>query len=190
MGYLEPVTEGLLVDLVAVSAYEVGRSQVIIPQRVDAERSGGREQGVPPPPSSPKPKGRLVEGGADFAAAIENAPQEHRPELRRLYEWAVRLEQEGLARLCTYHGIARRWTLLPRLPGEKAGLVTVWNEGGAYLQFWRSVFERRAPESLSRVEQVAPVQVGQGNTTREVSDELLEALTDAYQEAASGKIGG
>jgi len=41
-----------------------------------------------------------------------------------------------------------------------------------------------------RVERVAPVRVGQGNTTYEVSDELLEALTDAYREAALGKIGG
>jgi hypothetical protein len=34
------------------------------------------------------------------------------------------------------------------------------------------------------------VQVGQGNTIYEVSDELLKALTDAYREAASGKISG
>ena len=46
------------------------------------------------------------------------------------------------------------------------------------------------PETLSRVERIAPVQIGQGTTTREISDELLEALTDAYREAASGKIGG
>jgi hypothetical protein len=188
VGYLESVTDGLLIDLVAVSAYEVGGSQVVIPQRVDAERqdAGGGVQ----PPSPPKPKGHLVEGGADFAAVIEESPQEHRPQLRRLYEWAVGLEKEGLVRLNTYHGIAHRWTLLPRLPAEKAGLVTIWNEGGAYLQFWRSVFERRAPNSLARVEQVTPVRIGQGNTTREVSDELLEALTDAYREAASGKIKG
>ncbi len=58
------------------------------------------------------------------------------------------------------------------------------------LQFWRSVFERRAPESLSRVEEVATAQVGQGTITYEVGDGLLEALTDAYREAASGRIGG
>ena len=74
--------------------------------------------------------------------------------------------------------------------GTFAGLVTIWNEGGAYLQFWRSVFERRAPDGLPRVELLAPVGVGQGNTTREVSDGLLEALADAHREAASGKIGG
>ncbi len=35
---------------------------------------------------------------------------------------------------------------------------------------------------------IATLKVGQGNTTREISDELLEALTDTYREAASGKI--
>ena len=187
VGYLESMTEGVLVDLIAVSAYEVDGTQVVVPQRVDAEQQHNKERGIHPPSKS-KPKGHLAVGGEDFAAVIEESPQEHQPELRRLYEWAVHLEEEGLAQLSTYHGIALRWTLLPRLPGEKAGLVTIWNEGGAYLQFWRSVFERRAPENLPRVEQVAPVQIGQGNTTREVSDELLEVLTDAYREAASGKI--
>ena len=188
VGHLESVTDGLLVDLIAVSAYKVNGSQVVIPQRVGAEQpvNGSGNEGS----SLSRPKGRLVEGGIDFAAAIEEAPREHRNELRRLYEWAVRLEQEGLVRLQTYHGVARRWTLLPRLPTEKAGLVTTWDEGGAYNQFWRSVFERRAPGSLPRVEQVAPVRLGQGNTSRGVSDELLEALTDAYREAASGKING
>jgi hypothetical protein len=69
-------------------------------------------------------------------------------------------------------------------------LVTICNDCGTpSLQSWRSVFARGAPENLPRVEQVVPVQVGQGNTTYEVSDELLEALTDAYRGAASGKVG-
>jgi hypothetical protein len=51
------------------------------------------------------------------------------------------------------------------------------------------VFERRAPENLPRVEQLAPVRIGQGTVTYEISEELLEALTDAYREAVSGKIG-
>jgi len=44
---------------------------------------------------------------------------------------SVSLEREGLVHLSTYHGVAHRWTLLPRLRTEKAGLVTNWNEGGA-----------------------------------------------------------
>lgn len=76
-------------------------------------------------------------------------------------------------------------------PGRvRESLVIIYNyAGAASLQFWRSVFERRAPENLPRVEQVAPVPVGKGNTTAEVSDELLETLIDAYREAASSRIG-
>ena len=188
VGYLESVTEELLIYLIAVSAYEVGGSQVLVPQRVDAERPTAET--FPPKQPPPRPEGRLVEGSDDFAEAIEQSTREHRPGLRRLCEWAVSLESEGLVHLSTYHGVAHRWTLLPRLRTESAGLLTIWNEGGACLQFWRSVFERRAPEALLRVERIAPVQIGQGNTTREVSEELLEALTDAYREAAAGKIRG
>jgi hypothetical protein len=188
VGYLESVTEELMIDLITVSAYEVGGSRVLVPQRIDAERP--TPETSPPKPPPPRLEGRLVEGSDDFAETIEQSPQEHRPGLRRLCEWAVSLECEGLVHLSTYHGVAHRWTLLPRLRTENVGLVTIWNEGGPYIQFWRSVLKRRAPETLSRVERIAPVQIGQGNSTREVSDELLEALTDAYREAASGKIGG
>ncbi len=43
--------------------------------------------------------------------------------------------------------------------------------------------ERRCPNSLERIEEAAPVTIGQGTTTREVSDELLEALAAAHREA-------
>jgi len=47
----------------------------------------------------------------------------------------------------------------------------------------------KAPQSLSRIEVlVAPVKVGQGTTTRDISEEVLEAIADAYREAASGRI--
>ena len=143
VGYLESVTDELVIDLITVSTYEVGSSQVLVPQRVDAERPTSETSPSKPPPTGPE--GHLVEGADDFADAIEQSPQEHRPGLRRLCELAVSLEREGLVHLSTYHGVAHRWTLLPRLRTEKAGLVTIWHEGGASLQFWRSVFERRAP---------------------------------------------
>jgi hypothetical protein len=190
VGYLESVTEELMIDLIAVSAYEVGGSQMLVPQRVDAERPTPE----PSPPKAPPtgPEGRYVEGAEDFAAAIDSAKEEHRPMLRRLCEWAVSLDREGLVRLGTYHAKGGdMMTLLPKLRADNAGLVTIYNYSGTgSLQFWRSVFERRAPENLPRVEHVAPVQVGQGNTAYEISDVLLEALTEAYREAASGKVGG
>ena len=193
VGYLEAVADKLVIDLVTVSAYDVAGSQVLVPQRVDAER---RPAAPVPPSSSPQPvtTGRYVEGAQDFLATIEDAAEEHRPGLRRLAEWAITLEREGLAKLGTYHGTARRWTLLPYVRGDSATLATVWNERGAFLTLYRSVFERRAPISLPLVEQlVAPGRVGQGTVARELSDELLEALTAAYREAAGvirGDTGG
>jgi hypothetical protein len=54
------------------------------------------------------------------------------------------------------------------------------------VQVWKSVFERRAPDTLPRVESaIAPVQMGQGKAVRDLSAEVLEALRGAYQEAAS-----
>jgi hypothetical protein len=65
VGYLESVTQELLIDLIAVSAYEVGGSRVLVPQRVDAERPTSETS--PPKPPSSKTKGRLVDGWDDFA---------------------------------------------------------------------------------------------------------------------------
>jgi hypothetical protein len=70
-----------------------------------------------------------------------------------------------------------------------SALVTLWHDGGAYVQPWRSVFERMAPASLPLVEaRVAPHTVRQGGTVRDLDDAALEALTQAYRGAA-GKRG-
>ena len=102
---------------------------------------------------------------------------------RRLLEWALSLEQDGLVRLSTYHGKGRK-TLLPRLYGDDVGLATIWNDNGAYISVWRSVFERRAPESITTVEAALGVHIGTGNAVRLPSDEALGALTEAYRQAA------
>jgi hypothetical protein len=105
--------------------------------------------------------------------------------LEKLYQWATGLDQEALLKLSTYHGTSGVITLLMRLPGENAGLVTVYNSpGGAYLKLWRSVFERRAPRSIAPVEKIiGPNVIGQGTTLHSISDALLECLGGAYREA-------
>ena len=65
-----------------------------------------------------------------------------------------------------------------------AEVRTIYSDNGsAYLQFFRSVFERRAPRSLAAVEAAMGTEVRQGNTTRQIPDSLLAALTEAYREA-------
>lgn len=182
VGYLEAITDGLLIDLITVTAYDVNGSQILVPQRIEDEPQNGESPALPPTTAS---HGLLVEGPADFIASIEQAPAQAQQLLRHLCDWAISLEHEKLVKLSTYHG-KNTITLLPRLLVENVGLVTIYNFNGARLQFWRSVFERRAPHSLAVIERIiAPTPVGNGNWTSAISDDLLAALTDAYREASS-----
>jgi hypothetical protein len=125
-----------------------------------------------------------IAGAAEFVAAIADAQKDAQPILQRLSDWAVALEQEGLVKLLTYYGKAGWLSLLPRLEPEGVGLVSIYNiNGKVSLQLWRSVFTRRAPVSLLRVEHLIGV-IGQGTHIREFGDPLLNELTLAYREAA------
>lgn len=134
------------------------------------------------------PTGRLVDGIDDFAATINSVPEYLHPLFRDICAWAIALEKACPLQLQTYHGKTGNVTLLPRLRGEGSGLVSIYNRGGKVaLQFWRSVFERHAPESLVYIEQhFTPVR--KGNLLYEITPELLNVLTAAYQEARKPKI--
>lgn len=121
-----------------------------------------------------------------FARKLATVPDNRRPALERFAAWAQRLADERLAEVSTYFGKRGAVVLLPRLLPERAGLVSLcrWTDDSANLSLWRSVFERRAPRSIERVESLmAPITLGNGKTVYDVSDELLAALYDAYIEA-------
>lgn len=181
VAYLEHVTDNLAIDLIAVNSFEVEGTSVVLPQRVTPERHE-----VTVEKTRRKKSGTLYPGSDRFEAAIGEAPAGSREDLHRLLEWARGLEERGFVKLATYEGKgARRFTLLPRLKVEGRGLVTVWNDSGASIQFWRSVFDRKAPHLIERIERLANTRIGQGNTISEVNDQLLDALTEAYEHAAA-----
>ncbi|WP_339156075.1 hypothetical protein [Actinomadura luteofluorescens] len=179
VGYLESVTQGIVIDLVTVSVYDVNGGQVLVPQRVEPARRD-RELST----AEVTERQRAVLGSEEFRAVIADAPADKRELLERLTRWAEALQRDRLVDLSTYQGKAGITTLLPRLPGD-AGLVTIYKDTkSVYLQFWRGVFERRAPHSIPLVETALQATLKRGNVTHEVSDDLLEALTNAYREAA------
>jgi hypothetical protein len=181
VGYLESISSGIVVDLVTVSAFEVGEEQILVPQRVDPEH----EFDVAPTPSSgrrPATPKQEVDGSEAFEQAIEREPSDRHAELRRLLAWARALESEQLATLRTYLGEGE--TLLVWVRGEKAGLATIWGYGGVNISLWRSVFVRLAWEHIEPVEKLLGKPIGQGNSFQDPSDELLDALTQAYRTAA------
>lgn len=60
-----------------------------------------------------------------------------------------------------------------------------WNSGGPpRISVWKSGFEKFAPDSIAPVEQAMGHKIGEGNTVEgPITDELLEAFRQAYQEA-------
>lgn len=181
VSYLKTPFDRLLIGLITISSYIVNVSQILVPQLVVAEPR--REAAEETQLARPMGEGQRMEE-EEFAAALVMASAFIRTLLRTLCDWAVALEQARLAKLYTYHGKAGILTLLPRLQSDNAGLVSIYNNNGsAYLQFWRSVFERRASNVLARIEASIPP-IKRGNIIRDASDALLEALTEAYREAA------
>jgi hypothetical protein len=188
VGYLQSVTDKIDIDLVTVSAYDVGGSQALVPQRIDP---GRRSRELSDAQVTARQASPLYNGSAEFRAVIAGLPPAQLEVLARLADWADTLEEPGLIKLATYRGKSGMTTLLPRLVDDDAGLVSIYcDNGSAYLQFWRSVFERRAPRSLLAVEAALGAGVRQGNTTHEFPDTLLDALTEAYREAVGGNRDG
>src|SRR4051794_23760189 len=185
VGYLESISAGVILDLVTVSTYQVGSEQILVPQRVDPEHA-------PEPPvrrsvggsSSPARAARPtpIDGADQFAQAIERAEGATREELQRLLGWAEDLERRQLATLKSVLGDDRQ-ILLVWLPGEKAGLVSIWHDKGASISLWRTVFARRAWEQIESIEEVVGKPMGQGTTIAAPSDDLLGLLTEAYEQA-------
>jgi hypothetical protein len=183
VGYLQSVTDKIDIDLVAVAAYEVAGSRVLVPQRIEPAR---RVRELSDAQVNARQAGALHPGSDEFRAVIAELPATRRDPLLRLAEWADTLERDGLVKLATYSGSSGITTLLPRLAGDDAGLVSISCDvkTRAYMQFWRSVFERRAPYSIPAVQAVLGTELKQGNSTRDFPEPLLDALNQAYREAA------
>jgi hypothetical protein len=186
VGYLQMVTDKIDIDLVTVTAYEVKGSRVLVPQRIEPAR---RTREMSDAAVNARQSGTQTDGSRDFLSAIDQAPPEFRDDLARLTDWAESLEAEGLARLATRSGISRISSLKPLLHSEGVALVTITCDvKSAYMQFFRSVFERRAAEAISAVEAALGTKITQGNSTRTFTEELLTALTDAYRQAHANPV--
>jgi hypothetical protein len=188
VGYLGSITnEELLIDLITVSAYQVGNETVLVPQRIEPERRHAVVKTPRSPISTvqPKTQSRAIEGEEEFIKAIKNAPSAQQTLLQDLLTWAVGLKEQKIATL--YTDITPNFTMLkPRIIGEEVGLVVISLEkNGASLWFYRSVFERKKLSCIQEIETlIAPDKFGNNTITRKITKELLSTLTRAYREAS------
>ena len=186
VGYLEAVSDGLVIDLITVARYDIAGSRVVIPQRVEPARRAARTTRSH---AERQPSTSAVPGDAVFREGIATADPDQRAFLTRLADWAVTLKDKRLASIHTYQGKKNMTTLLIYIPGDSS-LVTIFRDARtSYLAMYRSVFERRAPNSLTRLEAVLGRDaVKQGSTLRDVPDEVLDILSAAYDEARGGQL--
>jgi len=183
VGYLEAVTHGLSIDLVTVTSYKVGDRTFVVPQREDPDRPVRAE---PTGTAESALVTRKVPGFEAFAERVATAPAIHRPTLDLFMQWAQRVSDGGLANVHTYFGKNEETVLLPYVPGEGVGLASLYMraDGRPALQWWRSVFERRAPGSITGVENAGGALIGKGSIAPAPDQMLLDATYAAYVEAS------
>lgn len=125
------------------------------------------------------------QGGEAFLHSIETANDDQKERLQKIYQWAVSLEQAGLASLRTRNG-SYNTVLRVGLPNVDRGLVYVYKNrvGSGYLEFNGKFFSEHAPKSKERTEEVLGFVIKESSTLWwKLPDGLLDALTDAYREA-------
>lgn len=188
VGYLSAIAPNLTLDLITVTAFQVGDQSVIVPQRIEP----GKVEAPTSPAKAPTPSAgsgtTYSPGSAEFVAGIDASPIEQQPELRRYLAWAEELAEAGLATLRTGRGQGR-WTLVPVVKGGDAGLVTIWNDHGPAISPWRTALTKWAPDTLAELDDHdPPVAVAQGNALRDVAGDVLQLFRTAYEEAATGDL--
>ena len=184
VAYLEHVTDKLVIDLVAVSNFDVNGTPVMIPQRVTPER---QEVAAEQPNADGRGSSTVRYNGVDqFAILFEDAPEQNRKTIKSVLDWTRQMEQEGLATLETAIG-PRNKTVRVIVPGENAGFVALWqsrNGDGIDMSIHDSVLKRRVPEHLvDKVSSLSPKRDG-GIPFTGLNSETLNVLTEAYREAA------
>jgi hypothetical protein len=185
VGYLESISSGVVIDLIAVSAYEVGDEQILVPQRVDPEHPDEQVVAKAAVGRRAASARREIDGSDAFEEAVARVSGSERPVLQRLLEWARELEAERLATLRTVQGKDHQ-ILLVWVRGEKTGPASIRTDG-AQLSLWRSAFVRLAWDHIRRIEKILGQPIGQGSTVSGAPEGLLAALANAYRDAVKSQ---
>lgn len=186
VAYLDNITiQALTIDLITMNIYEVNGTQVALPQPVMLDLNATRTQADPSRQKSTARKQKRVqsEGSDAFRRWIADASGEDRETLDKLVEWAEETAKLPNIYLISAVGVDGA-TLMPKIWPGKVTMVQIGSnrDGGSYLFSFRTVFEKRAPKSIGLIEkEIAPDKVG---GLIPITDEVLDALTAAYREAA------
>ncbi len=127
-------------------------------------------------------------GAEVFRDAVDAGPEEIREKLTLLCEWAVELEEGGLASLTTKRGKSST-NLWPTLPTVNQRLAIIYYNLGrkGLIGINVSAIKRLAPESVPPLEEIVgpdPLAESYYAVPDELTDRVLNVLTGAYREAS------
>lgn len=187
MGYLETITtDRIVIDLVKVSAYEVNGAQILVTQRIDPARESE------PDTEQSRHTGRYwrsLQGSARFREWVDGIDDaEQAAALLRVVDWADGLVEE---RVCQVQSTVRRqgrMGLTVRALNREyfAVLDTATESGDPRLWLRGPIIAEYAPDSLPAIQQASSQPLDKEGHANAITDELLDALADAYREVAEG----
>lgn len=191
VGYLETITEDrIIVDLVTATSYEIGQEHLFQTQRIDPERAP-----EPPPAWASKSPGKRSQGGpwsgsGPFREWLDELGDTTDAKiLHKVLVWADGLVEEGLCQVeSRVRGKQGRRALALKPLGKKQPALAVLDDdedtGKAQLWIHGPAIAERAPDSLATLKRAAERPLDKGEHAQSITDPLLDALTDAYREAA------
>lgn len=187
IAYLDSVTvQNLTIDLITINVYEVNGVQVTLPQRVSPDISATAVSAAAPLRKPVASRAVRSDGPDAFIESVADVTGEAREIFNELIKWVRQLAK--LPKVHLYTDISAQGvfiTMAPRIEPENVTLILVRNASGdPLLLVRRSAFERLTPNTMARVEQaISPVKLGQGTVVKDISPEVMRAITTAYQEA-------
>ncbi len=190
ISYLDAITtQRLTIDLMTVSVFEINGAQIALPQRVTSDFS----KSIPSVAQSEtrRTRAKIVrsDGSDAFRVSVENITGKNKETFEILIDWAEQLASLPNVRLYTSVGTSQH-TLIPRIMPDNAGLVNIFNyKDEPSITVWRTVFERRAPNSIEAVEDaIAPTKIGQGNTIYNITPDALESVLKVSSEVVGVEV--
>jgi hypothetical protein len=190
VGYLEAMTEGLVIDLVTVAAYQVGDRRVVVPQRVTPGKDESSHTLARPARTGRAPSPvTTIDGTDQFLDRIARAPAEQHAHIRRLTSFIEELQVAGLARSATRAGPTYT-SAKAIVRGYEVGMFTLYLEAAPELSL--SVIRRLAPVASTRIEALLPEDrrslVRCGVPFERFDADMIAAVRSAYEEAAGHRI--
>lgn len=180
VAYLVSMAPGLVIDLVTVTAYRIGETQVMVPQRIEPGQSHPATASGSSAAAASVSTYYEQDAGDEFRKAMTALEPAKQDALAPLVAWAQGLEADGLVRLFSFVG-KKHTTLLPRLLDVESGPFTIAFPGVVW--GFRSVLEKRAPKTLAALDARLSAPIGKGTVVQPLDADVLALMREAFIEA-------